>query len=196
MLTIAWDVDDVLNDLMQVWFAEIWQPAHPECELQYDGIIENPPDRILGIEQSEYLRSLDVFRSSESARRMEPNREILDWLQLNGANCRHIALTARPLDSVPHAAEWVFRHYGDYLRAFGVVPSRLGAKLPAYDQGKDGFLRWFGGAAVLVDDSAANVRAAEASGVKGVLYPRPWNGSSCTLAEALDRLSCLVGTQS
>src|SRR3989442_13945880 len=109
MVTIAWDVDDVLNDLMRVWFTEIWQPAHPECGLCYDGIVENPPDRVLGIERSEYLQSLDVFRASERARSLAPNGAVLDWLERNGAKCRHIALTARPIASVAHAAEWVFR---------------------------------------------------------------------------------------
>ena len=131
--------------------------------MSYDGIVENPPNRVLGIERSEYLESLDVFRASERARRIDPNGEVLDWLERNGANCRHIALTARPLDTVPHAAEWVFRHFGRHLRAFGVVPSRLGIDAPVYDQGKDGFLMWFGGPSVLVDDSAENVRAAKAS---------------------------------
>jgi len=27
MLTIVWDVDDVLNGLMQTWFTESWKPA-------------------------------------------------------------------------------------------------------------------------------------------------------------------------
>lgn len=196
MMTIAWDVDDVLNDLMRVWLTEIWQPSHPECSIGYGGIVENPPDRVLGIERSEYLQSLDAFRASERAREMAPNGAVLDWLERNGTKCRHIALTARPLDTTPHAAEWVFRHFSRHLRAFGVVPSRLGIDVPVYDQGKDGFLMWFGGPSVLVDDSAENVRAATAVGVESVLYPQPWNESTSTVAEALDRLSSLIGIYS
>jgi len=196
MLTIAWDVDDVLNELMRVWFAEIWELSHPDCGLHYDDIRENPPDRILGIEREEYLRSLDLFRTSERARRMAPNCAVLHWLELYGSKCRHIALTARPLDSVPAAAEWVFRHFGGHLRSFGVVPSRLDPDMPVYDADKGGFLRWFSGSTVLVDDSAENVCAAKASGVQGLLYPQPWNESSNTVAEALDHLTGMVASQS
>ena len=31
MKTIAWDVDDVLNDCMRTWFERTWLPAHPGC---------------------------------------------------------------------------------------------------------------------------------------------------------------------
>ena len=45
MLTLAWDVDDVLNDLMQVWLEEAWLPAHPECNVTYRDLTSNPPHR-------------------------------------------------------------------------------------------------------------------------------------------------------
>jgi hypothetical protein len=195
-VTVIWDVDDVLNDLMRAWFTETWQPSHPDCALGYADIVENPPDRVLGISRSEYLESLDTYRASEAARNMVPNPAIMEWLSQHGSRCRHIALTARPIASVPHAAEWVFRHFGTYVRAFGVVPSRLSAGSPVYDRTKDEFLRWFGSASVLVDDSAENVSAAQATGLGAILYPQPWNGASGTVADVLHRLSQLVGTQS
>lgn len=194
-MTIVWDVDDVLNDLMRAWFTQTWLPSHPGCALKYDDITENPPDRVLGISRSEYLESLDSFRASDAARRMPPNREIAQWLSRQGRRCRHIALTARPVENVPHAAEWVFRHFGAYVRAFGVVPSRSQPGSPVYDRTKDEFLTWFGGASVLVDDSAENISAARAAGFEGILYPRPWNGNTGTVAGLLDRLNCLVGDQ-
>ena len=41
---------------------------------------------------------------------------------------------------------------------------------------------------MLVDDSAANIVAAGRLGISGVLIPRPWNGASGTLGDALLQL--------
>jgi hypothetical protein len=192
MMTIVWDVDDVLNDLMLTWFTETWKPSHPSCELSYSEITENPPERVLGIHRSEYLSSLDVFRLSDRARNMPPNPAIVEWLQTNGAGYRHMALTARPLESTPQAADWLFRHFGSYMRSFGVVPTRLSAGVPAYDRDKGEYLRWLGKGDILVDDSEENLRAAEKLGIRGVLYPQPWNHSSQTAREALESLAQLA----
>jgi phosphoglycolate phosphatase-like HAD superfamily hydrolase len=175
MRTIVWDVDDVLNNLMQTWLEHAWKPAHPECSVTYAEITENPPHRVLGVRESEYFASLDEFRQSDAARYMKPNGAILQWLRSHGDCYRHVALTARPLSSTPQAAEWLFRHFGDYFRCFGVVPSRREPGTPRYDRNKGDFLAWLGGADLLVDDSPENVKAAEALGIDGALYPQPWN---------------------
>ena len=57
--TIAWDVDDVLNNLMRAWFEEKWLIDHPECNLLYEGLTENPPHRLLETNVDNYLKSLD-----------------------------------------------------------------------------------------------------------------------------------------
>jgi hypothetical protein len=189
MLTIVWDVDDVLNELMKTWFAEVWKPSHLQCQLSYSDITENPPYRLLGITRSDYLSSLDKFRVSDRAKLMTPNYLVLDWLQKFGVRYRHIALTARPLETAPHAAEWLFRHFGAYIRAFGVAPTRLDARLPAYDCDKADFLRWFGKTDILVDDIEGNLRAAAKLGICGVLYPQPWNRSSQSVQKALESLA-------
>jgi len=189
MLTIVWDVDDVLNDLMRSWFEQEWLPAHPDCKVNYAGITENPPHHVLGISKAEYLASLDSFRLSDKARLMRPNEDIIAWLKQSADQFRHIALTARPLDMAPPLAEWVFRHFGDYIRVFGVVPSRQEAHIPRYDQSKAEFLQWWGKADALVDDSQENIEAANSIGVRGVLYPQPWNRCELTVAETLDLLS-------
>jgi len=185
MRTIVWDVDDVLNDLMRAWFTSVWKPAHAESRLQYEDIGDNPPYRSLGIGETEYLASLDAFRVSDHARCMAPNAAVLEWLGSYGDSYRHLALTARPLASAPAAAEWAFRHFGEYIRCFGVVPSRPGPATPSYDRDKGEFLRWFGGASFLVDDSAENLSEAQKLGIRTVLYPQPWNGAPHTVADAL-----------
>jgi phosphoglycolate phosphatase-like HAD superfamily hydrolase len=192
MLTIVWDIDDVLNDLMRSWFTQAWLPTHSGCLLAYSEITENPPVNVLGISRSEYLESLDVFRVSELAQRMQPNPHVLDWLQSYGSEYRHVALTARPLQSAPHAAEWLFRHFGAYMRTFGIVPTRLAASEPSYDRDKAEFLRWLGKADVLVDDSEENIIAAEKLGVCGVLYPQAWNGCRQTVQEVLQSITELA----
>jgi FMN phosphatase YigB (HAD superfamily) len=185
-------VDDVLNDLTLAWFTGDWKPAHPACTLSYSDITENPPDRVLGITRKEYLNSLDAFRVSDRADAMPPNAAVLEWLRDHGARYRHIALTARPLASAPNAAAWLFRHFGIYLRSFGLVPSRLETDMPAYDRDKGEFLEWFAKAGVLVDDSEENIRAAERAGFRCVLYPQPWNRAGCSVAETLRRLAQLA----
>ena len=192
MLTFVWDVDDVLNHLMRTWFTDEWLPGHPACRLTYSDIRENPPHRVLGISKAEYLASLDAFRVSEKARAMMPDSAILDWFRCHGDRHRHIALTARPLASAPCLSAWVLQHFGDYLRVFGVVPTRIESGVPRYDTSKEDFLRWFGKADLLIDDSEENIAAARSLGIRNVLYPQPWNGNRTTVDETLRRLADLA----
>jgi len=192
MLTLVWDIDDVLNSLMRTWFTEEWLPGHPGCTVAYADLRENPPHRVLGIGKAEYLASLDAFRLSARARAMQPNRSILGWFREHGARHRHMALTARPLATVPALAEWLFRHFGEYLRHFGVVPARLENGAPHYDNDKADYLRWFGKADLLIDDSPENAAAAENLGIRSVLYPQPWNHNAGSVEETLRRLTQLV----
>jgi hypothetical protein len=189
MRTIVWDVDDVLNNLMETWFTSVWKPAHAESRVGYSDIAENPPYGSLGISKDEYLGSLDEFRISEEARRLSPNPAVLRWLAEHGSAYRHVALTARPLESAPAAAEWVFRNFGAYFRCFGVVPSRPAVSIPLYDRDKGDFLEWLGEADCLIDDSVENLAAAQKLGIQTVLYPQPWNGAAHSVDEALRSIS-------
>jgi hypothetical protein len=189
MKTIVWDVDDVLNNLMEAWFEQVWKPQNPQSSVTYAEITENPPHRVLGISESEYFASIDQFRQSDLAQQMSPNAAVLRWMRTYGDCFRHVALTARPLSSTPQAAEWLFRHFGEYFRCFGVVPSRSDSSAPRYDRHKGDFLAWLGGAELLVDDSPENVRLAGVVGIPAVLYPQPWNGATENLDSILGTLS-------
>jgi len=174
--TIAWDVDDVLNDLMRQWFELQWLSGHAECKVGYEDLTENPPHRIIGADLHSYLKSLDEFRLSELYQQMSPVREVMSWFENNGHKFRHIALTAVPLIAAPASAQWVFKHFGPWIRTFHFVPSkREGDKMPEYDNDKGAFLKWIQKVDVLVDDSSANIQAARSAGVKGIIIPRPWN---------------------
>ncbi|MFB0525749.1 MAG: hypothetical protein ACETVZ_09405 [Phycisphaerae bacterium] len=193
MKTIIWDVDDVLNDLMQTWLERWWLPSHPHCSINYDQISKNPPHDLLGASKSEYLASLDEFRLSEIAKEVVPVPEVLAWFHAYGDNFRHLALTATPLGSAPGSAAWVMRHFSRWIRSFHVVPSpRQGEQIPLYDKTKEDFLRWWGKVDILVDDSPMNAALAEAIGIQAVLIPRPWNQSRLTLTEALGVLTKLI----
>lgn len=190
MKTIAWDVDDVLNDLMLMWFKQKWVEDHKDCKLRYEELAENPPHRLLGVCINEYLRSLDEYRLSALYQQMTPVKELMDWFARHGNNFRHIALTAVPLVAASASAQWVFKHFGTWIRTFHFVPSkRAGQNIPDYDADKAAFLKWLSKVDVLVDDNIANIETAGAIGIKGILWPRPWNDSKQTISEALTLLN-------
>jgi len=192
MLTLAWDVDDVLNDLMHLWFEKQWLPAHPDCAIKYDDLTENPPHRILEVSINEYLSSLDSFRLSKQYQEMNPVIEIKKWLIKYGSRFRHIALTTVPLHAASASSSWVFKHFGEWIRTFHVVPSkRTGQEISEYDSTKAEFLKWIGKVDIIVDDNELNIKDAEIMGIKGILMPRPWNKGKNAIARSLESLKNL-----
>jgi hypothetical protein len=189
MKTIAWDVDDVLNDLMRCWFEEKWLPTHQECKKGYEDLKENPPHRILGINLDEYLKSLDEYRLSDEYPRMKPVKDVMDWFFLYGTEFRHIALTAVPINASSISAQWVIKNFGKWIRTFHFVPSKRSQEdIPEYEKEKGDFLQWFGKVDVLIDDNPENIRSAERAGIKGILIPRPWNNQNQSVKEILQSL--------
>ncbi|MBI4707669.1 MAG: hypothetical protein HY761_07070 [Candidatus Omnitrophica bacterium] len=193
MKTIAWDVDDVLNDLMQSWFEQKWLKDHPDCNIRYDEITENPPHKLLGGSIDEYLLSLDRFRLSPLYQEMNPVNEVMEWFSKYGGNFHHIALTATPLIAVSASAQWVFRHFGRWIRTFHFVPSKRQEQvIPEYESDKGDFLQWIFRVDVLVDDGESNIMSAEKVGCKGILIPRPWNKSKISIGETLSMLTDIL----
>ena len=193
MLTVVWDVDDVLNDLMYQWFVYGWLAGHSDCRISYGELTCNPPHDVLGASRSEYLSSMDVFRRTERACNMAPNPEVLTWFREDGHRFRHVALTARPLETAPDVAHWVMRYFGAWIRCFGVVPTRTQEGVPIYDRSKREYLAWFGRGDVLVDDSTDNIVEAESLGLRTLLAPQPWNNSKLTMTSLLQQLTQLAG---
>jgi hypothetical protein len=167
---------------------------HPECPLSFAELAHNPPHDVLKVDPKEYLSSMDVFRKTERARYMCPNPEVLTWFREQGFRFRHIALTARPLESAPDLAHWVMRHFGNWIRCFGVVPTRTETGVPVYDQTKGEYLSWLGRGDVLVDDSPENSRQAALLGLKTFMVAQPWNNSELTMDALLHQLSEMAGT--
>lgn len=191
MKTICWDVDDVLNSLMQEWFDHTYRTAQSSIGITYSDLTSNPPHEILGITLDEYIASIDAFRREHDSS-LEPNWRLLEWFHSRGARYRHIALTARPLSETPRIAEWVFRFFGNYIRTFSVVPSRMDPKCTRYDVSKGGFLKWFGRVYMMVDDSTHNLSFAQHCGVYPVLFPQPWNSSKENVEEMIERINALL----
>ena len=189
MLTIAWDIDDVLNDLMRTWLEERWKAHHPDCELTYEAVGSNPPHQLIGATLEEYLQSLDAFRLSGAYDRMAPNPDIVAWFQTHGIKYRHIALTAVPRKAAAVSAAWVMRHFGDWIRTFHFVPSpRPDDIATRYERSKGDYLEWLGRVDCFIDDHPDHVRGASAAGVTTFLLSRPWNSGGMGLEKILSSL--------
>ena len=192
MLTIVWDVDDVLNDLMAQWFAaRDGFPRIPTVGLAYRDLTANPPHLALGVERSEYLSSLDAFHQTEPRR--EPARPPPKCspgsaaMAIASATSHSPRARSRPLPTVAH---WVFRHFGAWIRCFGVVPSRAAARRsPRTTHTKAEFLAWLGRGDILIDDSPQNIQQAQSLGLKTLMPRQPWNQSPLTLESLLHTLS-------
>lgn len=192
MKTIAWDIDDVLNDLMRLWFKQKWTKDRSNCKLEYSELIENPPHMLLGVNIDEYLHSIDEYRTSPLYQQMEPVKEVMRWFVTNGNNFRHIALTAVPLIAASASAQWVIRNFGVWIRTFHFVPSkRTGEKIPEYDRNKAVLLKRIGKVDLFIDDSVEQITAVRKLGIQALLYPRPWNRGEMSVTEMLQEIEAL-----
>jgi len=184
--TIAWDIDDVLNNLTKAWFELAWLPEHPDCDLRFQQIKSNPPHDLLRVPKEEYLASLDQFRLSPDAASMQPDNALVNWFIDHGNQYRHIALTARPRDTVSPAIQWLLKHFGAWFQAFAFVPAeRPGQSSMQPDRSKADFLAWLGRADFFIDDSNENCLAAQELGIQSFLVAQPWNVSRLTVNDIL-----------
>jgi hypothetical protein len=187
MITIAWDIDDVLNNLTEEWLAT--QPSPPN----FHALTCNPPAELLGLSRGQYLESLDRFRATRYAY-LRPNPLILEWFNQHGHLARHVALSAVPRLFAPVSASWTLTYFGDWIRTFSFVPSpRPDDSHPIYDSNKAEFLAHTGKIDVLVEDTEANTLSARQLGLIACLYPQPWNSAKdSSVQELLSHLTDLV----
>lgn len=192
MLTIVWDVDDVLNDLMREWFEGAGRSLATRAGVRFDDLTENPPHDVLGISNEQYLASLDRFREQRYGR-VTPLAESRSWFAAHGREARHIALTAVPAQAAHLSAEWVVRHYGAWIHTFAFAPSRGTPPGGLDPTTKAEYLQWIAKGDLYIDDNEQNVDAAESLGLRGVLMPRPWNRArGGSPASALEHLTALL----
>lgn len=188
---IVWDLDDTLNELMRGWLK--WHCARQDPARgggRFSDLVENPPHNLMGLTLEEYQNSLDQFRLSEEARDLVPIPEVLAWFHAHGFDFEHHVVTARPVATVPPAAEWLFRHFGRWIRHFHFVPSfRAGAALPAPPRTKRDVILEIGDVDFVVDDSPETLDAARDVARTCLLAPQPWNRGSGTIADILPALT-------
>lgn len=193
MLTLAWDVDDVLNDLMRTWLEVWWRPQHPDCMLNYEDIKENPPHQLIGVELDEYLQSLDDFRLSESYKKMYPNPKVFEWFNRHGFSFRHIAVTSVPRVAASVSASWLISHFGDWIRTFHFVPSARPRDISTtYESTKAGYLKWLNRVDIFIDDNEKDIHEVSSLGIHCFLVSQPWNSSSLKIESLLSSLTELV----
>jgi FMN phosphatase YigB (HAD superfamily) len=191
MKAIMWDVDDVLNDLMGEWFRSRWIPLHPQCPVDYLGINVNPPHELLGVDKREYLESLDAFRN-DSFRYLKPIPEMLEWFRQHGRKAEHIVVTSVPLIAAHHSADWVFSHFGEWVRSFNIVPSTREGSRDHGTTSKSDYIRTFSKVDIVVEDNPETIRSMREMGISTVTIPRPWNDSRETLESTLTGLANLI----
>ena len=185
---VVWDVDDVLNDLTLEWL----RSERPEDLDLYESLLDPLLHLGLGLNERDYLASLDHFRMHGGFEAMEPRADVLVWFREHGDRARHIALTSTPLRTAPVSATWVMRHFGRWIRTFHVVPSkRPEDDSPALDPDKEHALRFLGLGSVMIDDRPDNLDGARQAGLQVIRFPRPWNGGGSPLA-ALDQLTDMI----
>ena len=193
MQTIAWDVDDVLNDLMRVWLDLWWVPSNPQPQVRSAARGKNPPHDLVGTTLMEYQSSLDSFRLWVFFRRMEPIADVRSWSHLPRR-----PVSSHRIDRRPAPLTTGLGGVGDpslraLIRGFHFVPSlRHGEDLPTYDLTKGEYFRRVAHVDVIIDDNRDHVDDARRSGLKAVLFPRPWNRCKSTVPEALDELAKLA----
>ncbi len=193
MITIAWDVDDILNDLMRRWLEDKWLPGHPGLKIAFAQITENTPEKIIGVTREEYRKSLDDYRLSGAYFKLAPDAQVMDWFSANGDKARHIVLTAVPAKAAHISAEWVMRNFGKWIRSFNFVPSpRPGEDIPDYGRTKADYLEWLGKVDLLIEDSQENILQAQEKGIKGILVAKPWNKSKLSVKETLAQINKIL----
>ena len=194
MKIIVWDLDDVLNNLMESWLINAWGCEHPDTCPAYSELKSNPPLGELKATRAAYEESLDRFRLSPAGQNLAPNPLLLSWFHREGSRFEHHVLTARPAKTIAVAAAWVFTHFGHWVRHFHFVPSRRpGDWAPEYDANKSELLARLGRVDLFVDDSPVNVAGVAALGKETYLFPQPWNRTGKTVEQFLNELSTDAG---
>ncbi len=188
MITIAWDVDDVLNNLTGEWLKYFCKKY--DKDISYSELTVNPPCEIIGVGLDEYLKSLDEFRMTDIALNLTPNKYILDWMKKSGRRFNHIALSATSAQTACNGAYWVMKNFYEYIHSYNIVPSYRNndtISRPFKDKGE--FIKECKYIDILIDDSEKNIERAKNAGALGFLVKQPWNKNGLEITEILEKLN-------
>ena len=187
-MVIIWDIDDVLNNLMDSWLTA-WQQEANNYAIKFFELTENPPHKIMGIDLETYYKLLDTFRNSEKAKEMKPNQSLLNWFCKYGSHHDHIALTARPLNTMSNQAWWTYQNFGKWIHTLAVVPSLRDTANNLKFRNKAEYIAWFNKGDIFVDDNTENVKAVAKLGLNSFLFPQPWNQNNQSEAEFIEKFT-------
>ena len=183
----------MLNQLMREWLS-FWQrnKQFDPKSIGTSQLINNPPHRVLGISLEQYLQDLDEFRKSSRGRQLTPHPRVMKWFQEFGHESVHIALTARPSETMANQSAWIYKYFGRWIHSVvSVDPCRSGSehqRQPEFSS-KASFIKWLDKPSILIDDSEDNIRDAREHCLRTFLFPQPWNSSNQTTEDVLDELS-------
>ncbi len=186
-----WDIDDVLNPLMQEWLEHQKHTKKVDLEFKYTNL-ENPDfSESLNWSRKDFIDSLDEFRLNFQAT-LEPNNLIQKWfMEGKLKDVHHAALTATPQKFSNISKDWLQRNFGQYINDFYLAPSArnddLQPRLRKYD-----FYKEFKGKysnVIVIDDRPDNLESAKAAGVSTLCWPQPWNHSLLDSKATLKELS-------
>jgi len=188
MLTIAWDVDDVLNDLTKQWL--YYYCKKQNIKMEYKDIVSNPPHNILNMTFDEYINSLDSFRLSDKALNMLPNSKILNWFEQYGYLFNNIVITSTSAKTSQNSAFWVMKHFYKWIHSFNIVPSyRIDDNVVRTDKTKKDFLERIGNVDIFIDDNKKNIDDAKELKIKTFLVAKPWNKNGLKIEDILMELT-------
>ena len=169
---LIWDIDDVLNDLMNLCISTTAQKLKPG--IKFEEIRNNPPLPELGCSLDEYRGILDECRNKYLFDQ-PPRKEVMAFFRDWGEHFRSITLSAAPLSITPRSSEWVLRHFGPWIQGTIFVPSpRKDAPVlsASFSSKAEAVLALDG---ILIDDMPANVEKVRAAGGEALYFPAPWN---------------------
>ena len=165
---LVWDIDDVLNLLMEQFAVS--------QHISVGDLTENPPHKILQISKEEYLSKLDSVRMS-GFYDLPPRPETMAFFEEHGDEFCHVALSAVPLRFMEDSSAWVLHHFGAWIQSVFFIPSKRQDRRICSQlfSSKADVMLALGPDAVLIDDSPQNVESVREAGGKSLLFPAPWN---------------------
>jgi len=188
---IIWDVDDVLNCLMEFWLNH-WNQGN-NSNISLKDIKENPPHEILGITKETYFTSLDEFRNSESGKYVLANSILMNWFEGHGNKFKHVACTARPIETMPNQAWWIYYNFGQWINTVHAAGAVRDSKIDYQTGLKADFISYIDTEVIFIDDNEENINAVSKIGTETILYPQPWNNSVYSEEEFIEELNNKLG---
>ena len=154
---------------------------------------ENPPHEILRISKETYFNSLDDFRNSKSGKYVLANSIITNWFNNHGNKFKHVACTARPIETMPNQAWWIYYNFGQWINTVHATGADRDNKGDYQTGSKADFISCFDSKVIFIDDSKENINSVSEIGTDTILYPQPWNTSAYSKEEFIEELNNKLG---